>query len=434
MLRSHVFTENRSCESARGIRSRSGRRQRSVAMRISAALLAWTLLVLTPGSIYGAELRQGDTVVIPAGETIEDDLYAFGQTVTVYGTVNGDVIAAGQSVNVVGRVTGDLMAAGGSVIVAGPVSGSARLAGQTVEISAPIGQDLLAGSATLNVAPDATIGRDVLVGGGTVTMGGPEARSLRAGAENLTIGGPVGGDVMAQVGTLRLTSGAAIQGSLSYASGREAIVEPGAAIRGTTTRVETQVTPPEPGPVAQLGQRALDWLRMLVGLAAFGLLLVLLFPGFMQRSTDALLRAPWASLGIGFALLAGAPVAAVLLFGIGLLIGGWWLGPLALALYLGTLPVGIAIVGLFLGRIVMQWTGRQSIASSWSLLAGLVLLGVVSLVPFAGGVAVLAALVFGLGAMVLALTATYRETATAAGPPPPPDVDARSIGEPIPAR
>jgi cytoskeletal protein CcmA (bactofilin family) len=404
------------------------------AIPVIAAMLAWTLFILTPASVFSAELRHGDAIVVPAGERIEDDLYAFGQTVTIYGTVNGDVIAAGQSVNITGTVTGDVLAAGITVVVAGPVNGSARLAGQTVEISAPIGDDLLAGAATLNVGPRAPIGRDVLVGGSAVTIIGPVARSIRAAAERLTIGGPVGGDLMAQVGTLRLARGADLQGSLSYASGSEAIVEPGATVRGTTTRLEAEAAPTAPSPAAQLGQRTLDWLRTLIGLSVLGLLLVLMFPGFMQRSMEAIVQAPWACLGLGVALLIGGPVTAVLLFGAGLLAGGWWLGLLAFALYLGMLPVGSAIVGLFVGRLVMQRAGRPGVASGWSLLVGLALLGVVSLVPFAGGIAILAVLLFGLGAGLLALKAAYDQPATGAGAPPPPEIPIERYGEPIPAR
>jgi cytoskeletal protein CcmA (bactofilin family) len=404
-------------------------------MSVSAALLAWSILVSTPLATHAAELRQGDAVVVPAGETIEDDLYAFGQTVTIYGTVNGDVIAAGgQSVNVAGTVTGDLMAAGTNVVVTGPVGGSARLAGQTVEASAPIGQDLLAGAATLNVGPRGAIGRDVLVGGSAITITGPVARSIRAGAEHLTLGGPVGGDVMIQAGTLRLVSGAGIQGSLSYVSGQEAIVDPGATVRGTTRRLEGEAVPAAPSPAAQFLERALDWFRMLVGLAAFGLAMVLLFPRFMHRSTEALVRAPWGSLGLGFALVVGVPVAAVLLFVAGLLIGGWWLGLLTLALYFLMLPVGCAIAGLFVGRLIMQRAGRPGIASGWSLLAGLALLGVVSLVPVAGGIAILAALMVGLGAGTMALKDAYCEPATGAGNPPPPEIPVERFGEPIPVR
>ena len=187
-------------------------------------------------------------------------------------------------------------------------------------------------------------------------------------------------------------------------------MEPGAIVRGTTTRLEAEAAPAAPSPAAQLGERALDWFRTLVGLAAFGLVLVLLFPSFMQRSTEALVQAPWASLGLGFALLVGVPVAAVLLFVAGLLVGGWWLGLLALALYFLMLPIGCAIVGLFVGRLVMQRAGRPGVASGWSLLASLALLGVVSLVPIAGGIAILAALTFGLGAGTLAPSAPCDES------------------------
>lgn len=133
-------------------------------------------------------------------------------------------------------------------------------------------------------------------------------------------------------------------------------------------------------------------------------------------------------------LLAVAPVVAVLLFVVGLLIGGWWLGPAVLAALLMMLPVSAAIIGLFLGRLIMLRAGKPGVASDWSLLLGLVVLGVVSLVPNAGGVAILAALVFGLGAGVLTLTATYRELAIVAGDPASPDDPGLRYGEPIPAR
>jgi cytoskeletal protein CcmA (bactofilin family) len=392
------------------------------------------MLVIATPPVYGAELRQGDAIVVPAGETIEDDLYAFGQSVTIYGTVNGDVIAAGQSVTIAGTVTGDLMAAGGNVAVVGPVNGSARVAGQTVEIGAPIGHDLLAGAATLSVSPRAPIGQDVLVGGNAIALSGPVARSIRAGAETLTIGGTVGGDVMAQAGTLRLVRGAGVEGSLSYSSGSEAIVESGAAVRGMITRLEAPAAPATPSPAARIGEGVLAWFRTLVGLAAFGLVLVLLFPNYMQRSTDALAQAPGASLGFGFTVLLVMPVVALLLFLVGLLLGGWWLGPLMLALYLCTLPVGSAVVGVFIGHLVMRRVRRPDASGGWSLLAGLVVLGVVSLVPIAGGIAILAALLFGLGAGTMALKATYEQPAAGAAAPPPPEAPIERYGEPIPAR
>jgi hypothetical protein len=76
----------------------------------------------------GGKLRSGDQVVVPAGETIEGDLYASGGLVRVEGRVEGDLLAAaGQQV--AGQVTGDVMAAGGSIDVSGRVGGDVRAAG-----------------------------------------------------------------------------------------------------------------------------------------------------------------------------------------------------------------------------------------------------------------------------------------------------------------
>jgi cytoskeletal protein CcmA (bactofilin family) len=412
----------------------SGRRSDLIASLLVALLLASQATLFTPRTAQAAEIRHGDSVVVAPGETIDDDLYAFGQTVSIQGTVNGDVITAGQSISVAGHVNGDLMAAGSTIVVNGPVTGAARLAGQSIEIGAPIGNDLLAGAATLNSGPQASIGRDILVGGQTVNLGGPVGRSVRAGAETLTIGGPVGSDILAQVGTLHLASGARIQGSLTYTSNNEAVLDPGAAVNGPTTRFEASDSRPEPSPASRFGTGAVAWLQTLVGMSLFGLLLVLVFPGIATRSTQILAENPWASLGIGFAVLLGVPIAALLLFGVGLAIGGWWIGPLLLALYLGALPVGYTMAGLLVGHAVMQKAGRSQSAIGWHLLAGLVLFGLVGLVPILGGLVLFAALLFGLGASVLAVLAMYRGRSSREVAPPSNGVHVEQAGEPIAAR
>src|SRR5437870_3223111 len=88
------------------------------------ALLPLALAGALPAS--AAEVRPGDRVVVGANETIDDDLYAFGGTVTVLGRVNGDVIAAGGTITIAGPVAGDVSAAGGTIQVSGDVKGSVR--------------------------------------------------------------------------------------------------------------------------------------------------------------------------------------------------------------------------------------------------------------------------------------------------------------------
>lgn len=373
------------------------------------ALLAGLMLVLaTPRAAFAAEQRSGDTVVVGPGETVNDDLYVFGQTVEVQGRVNGDVIAFGNTVTISGRVTGDVIAAGATVNVPGIVGGSIRAAGQTLAITGPVGEDLVAGAGSLSLGSAARVGRDVLFGAGNATLSGPIGRSILAGSESLTIAAPVGGDVRAEVGSLRLADGAAIAGGLTYRSRQEATMEPGATVRGTVAWDQREGEQARPGPASRVGSGLLDWLRGLIGIAALGLLLVLPFPGFSRGATETLRAAPWASLGLGFAFLVGVPVAAVLLFVVGLVVGGWWLALAALGLCTIALPVGYAVGGLFVGQTALRLAGRPDAPLYAALLAGLALLAIIAVVPIAGGIAVFLALTFGVGALLQALTATYR--------------------------
>jgi len=242
------------------------------------------------------------------------------------------------------------------------------------------------------------------------------------------IGGPVGGDVLARVGTLSLGKDAAIQGNLSYSSNQDAAADPNARVGGGTTRLPASPASAEPSPATRFGQGVLAWFQTLVGLSVLGLVIVLVFPGFSARTTDTLTHRPWKCLGLGSAVLVGMPLAAMLLFLMGLLIGGWWLGLLALALYIGLLPAAYTMVGLYVGRFIMMRAGRPTVSNGWAMVAGLSTLGLVSLVPLLGGVVLFTALVFGLGAVVQALISTYRRRTTAASPAPS---KPETPGEPI---
>src|SRR5947199_770077 len=57
---------------------------------IVGALFAWL-----PVGASAADLRQGPSVTISRGQTINDDIYAAGGTISIDGNVNGSVIAAG---------------------------------------------------------------------------------------------------------------------------------------------------------------------------------------------------------------------------------------------------------------------------------------------------------------------------------------------------
>ena len=377
------------------------RRLALASLFVTAMLLAYA----TPAA--AADIRTGD-ISIGANETINDDLYLFGNDITVLGTVRGDIIAAGSNVTIGGTVTGSVAAAGNVVSIPAHVTGSVRAAGNAIAIDGQVDGDVIAAASTISVSSGATIGRDFVGAGGSVTISGPVGRDVRGGATTVTIDSHVGRDAVVEVTTLRLTDRAMVDGAVSYGSQNEAVRAPGAVVRGKFERREPRnAQPTTPAPTTT----AIDVLRGLAGLLILGLLLLLLVPGFMRRTSEALAVNPWASVGMGVALLIGIPIFAILAFIVGAFIGGWWIGFVALALYLVVIAISFPVAAVAIGRWLLA---RVNLATDLpiALVVGVVILVLVSVIPIVGGLLLFLACLLGLGAIALAITGS-REAAAA---------------------
>ncbi len=314
---------------------------------------------LVPASASAAEVRQGNAVVVASGETINDDLYAFGGTLDVQGTVNGDVVFFGGTSTIGGVITGDLLVAGGTTTINGEVQGNVRATGGTTNVAGRVGGDLVLAGGTLNVAPGASLGRDVLAAVGSASIGAPIARNVTIGSGDVTLAGTVGGEVRAEAGTLRVPSGASVKGQLAYASDRPAEIGSGVVVGGG-----------------------------------------------IQRGDQAYGRDFWAPLsggggvaGIGALLLICVPILAILVFAIGLLIGGWWLGLTLIFLYALALGVGFVVSAVLVGDLIVARLRPAMAHPVWSLLVGVLAFGILALVPVVGGIATGLAIAAGLGAL-----------------------------------
>jgi hypothetical protein len=173
--------------------------------------------------------------------------------------------------------------------------------------------------------------------------------------------------------------------------------------------------------------RIFVWLATTVSSFLLGLLLVL----FVPRAAEALARTATeqvgASIGFGFLVLVGVPIAAFIAMGVllGIPLGVGVLLALGLLYWLGYTAGAYA-----LGRRLISGPGKSMLAflAGWGILRGL------ALIPVLASLVWLAATVWGLGALVIAARAAGRPTADAAGagiaaagtppippiPPPPP--------------
>jgi cytoskeletal protein CcmA (bactofilin family) len=340
--------------------------------------MRWLWLFLLPALVVPATatvFRSGGTVTIPAEQVIDDDLVVSGGEVRMNGRVTGDLVVAGGDVQVAGPVGGNLIVAAGDVQVSGPVGGSVYAASGDVELNAPVARNVLAAGGTVVLGEAATVGRDVSVSGGEVTVRSSIGRHLRANAGTLALaeGAVVGGNVIAQAGSHEIAPGAQIQGE-------EQITR----ARGSR------------GAFAPLGWFV--W-QLLTGLALLlaGLVFITLAPRLTEDTETALRAKPWVSLAAGLLiLLVGLPLFLLLLFTIiGIPLALIWAAVYTTAVYIS--PIFLAIL---VGRLVWRRPGGSLYLA---LLIGIGLLFLVRLIPFLGALVTLAAVLFGLGALSVAL-------------------------------
>jgi cytoskeletal protein CcmA (bactofilin family) len=244
-------------------------------------------------------------------------------------------------------------------------------------------------SGRADVPEGQTVG-DLVVFHGSSTVDGTVNGSLTAFDAPVAISGRVNGDVVVFNGRVALRSGGVVTGDV--VSQNAPVVASGATIGGETRRVQTNVNWEGFGWVGRLAW----WLAVSFSTLVVGLVLLWL----VGRGTAWILEAGRTQVGpaIGWGLLAffGLPMLAILAL---VTLVGIPLG-LGLLAALGLLyAIGYSASAWILGRSLL----RPPTAWVVAFLVGWVILRVVALVPILGGLVWFAAVVFGLGALVVAI-------------------------------
>ena len=434
-------------------------KRRTVVTGMGAVAMVLVLLLTVTGSAGAFEQRSGQTVVIEAGEVVNDDLVVAADNFVLNGTVKGDVMVAGGTMIIgpEGVVEGDLMAGGREVVVQGTVKDDVRIAGASlkVESGARIGDDLMGFGYSLETEPGSFVGGSLVFGGSQALLGGEVKEDVSVGAGGLSLQGKVGGDVKAGVGSpknampfspftfmpdmpsiptvsngLTVGPGASVGGKLEYTGEQEASI-PAGTVEGPVTytkpapKPEPAVAQREAARLPSFGLLAIAWLlglvRNTVTLLIVGLLLAWLAPGLARSGSDLLKSKPWPCLGWGVVAFFGVWVAAAvivfvagalallfavltlvklaaLVFAIGMLLAS----ALVVAFVIAAGLLAKIIVGYLIGRLILRGLDPATGAGRvWPLVLGLVILGIAAAIPCLGSVANLIVVLFGLGALWL---------------------------------
>jgi cytoskeletal protein CcmA (bactofilin family) len=288
-------------------------------------------------------------------------------------TVTGGLVAAGANVEILGKVGGGLTAFGANVLTSGDVK------------------------------------NDLLAGGANVVLAGRYHGKVRAGGANLTLSGTFDGDVNVRAARIIVTPAAVIKGNLIYASA-DLNVQRGARITGEVIQRQVLV---EKKWIEKWGRQGIKamipigiffWLISLAALIIVGLLINYLFP----KKTDAIIstisQPLWKNLWSGFIFLVVVPMAIIVAF---ITVVGIPAGIIAGILYGIAIYISTIYIGVWIGRKILGYFKKSmAIAFFWPLVVGVIVIGLLTLIPIIGCFFRLFILLLTLGAMWLVMWKT----------------------------
>jgi cytoskeletal protein CcmA (bactofilin family) len=380
------------------------RRIRSSALSMS--LLVTIAALAGPAEAAVMELDRG-TYVLPAGQTIENDLIVTAEIVRIDGTVTGDVLAACRLLEISGAVTGDVLAFAEEIDLTGTVSGNVRTASRSLDIEGRVERNVTVAGEILRVGPGAEIRGSFTGAGREAILAAPVHRDLLIAAQTHRIDSRIGGSALLLGDELTLGDGAVTEGKIEYYGGQEPTVAPGAKLASPIAFEQIEEDEHE-GRLSWLTYFLFFWAAAFVLGAAF----LLLWPGAAEALTAVHLPQHAKSFLVG--LLAVGAVAA-LAFGLMITLVGLPLGVVTLFFWCLGLYLAQVYVGLYIGRELL---GRPSDRSQLlvRLAVGLLAIHTAKSIPYLGPLVTVAVALWGFGGLVLYLL----DSLTRKAPPPAP--------------
>jgi cytoskeletal protein CcmA (bactofilin family) len=383
--------------------------------------------LLTSPAASAQDVRRGDTTEVRSGETIKGDIFIFSHHTRIDGTVDGDVYLFTQDANVGGHVKGDVIAFAQSLRVTGEVDGNVRAFTNNLTVTGNVTRNVLAFQEILNLDPSGKIGGSLTAFAQSFNLDGQVGRNLLFFAQHGTISGTVDGKVDARGEGLRINGSAKVGGPIHFEGENAPDVSSDAKLASPVDFHKMMHKPKYEEGGYYVWQ--VIWIAAFV---LFGLVLFQVMPGFSKEAVDHV-EHYGASFGLGVLVFFGVPIAAVIACAtvVGLFIGISTFFLWYAMLYYAQIVVGALVGQWLLGRTRETWPliGRMAV--------GVVIVRLCTTVPHVGGWVKFGVMLWGVGAISLALYRRF-QPAISAGIPGAPAVPTplgpnTTIGGAVPA-
>ncbi len=328
-------------------------------------------------------------------------IYAAGAEIAVKGTISQNARLMGAIVKVDGDIGDDLWAVGADIDISGEISRNADIWGAKILLNAFVGGAVSILGADIEIGENTAISKKIHASGDQVSFKGAALGPVDLEGREVVFSGSAKTGLMIRAPHVKITDRARINGDVVIHTIGQPDISAGAAISGTVTieslpQWEVMRRSHGGGLMSRIAFAAL----VMAGAFITGLFSLGLARGGVEKTIDRLVEQPVKSGIWGIVGLLGIPLIVALLV---LTVLG---APLAAALMM-TLPLIVLLAltssGFAIGEWIFNRAGdRMSVNQRiLSLLAGLFLIAIGSIVPYVGGLILALTIIFGAGALFL---------------------------------
>lgn len=360
------------------------------------------LAFIMPGNAL--VFKSGKEIIIGTDDVIDDDLIAFGRTIKIEGKVNGDVFAFAQEVNIENEINGSIYTGGSEININTKNCRSLWAFCSALKVDANIDNNLLFFGGQLKTEKTNLIKKDLFAFGGEINIDGEVRRRVKGKMGGFNLRGKIG-SANIEANSVNIKSGSTVMGDLLIKGIQEPNIDPDAKILGRTDyqKIDKKESKHRKGSFVRTIKTVFFISKLIIGI-----ILIALFKPFIIKTNEILKNSTWKSLGFGFLTIIIIPVAMVLtlITVIGIPVSIFCFFVFLTLVYLS----GIAFATGF-GDFLLKLIKKEGTISPFiSFIIGIVIVSLVSLIPYLGFLVRLVVLFFGTGMLVILFNNIWKKS------------------------
>ncbi|MEO0161246.1 MAG: hypothetical protein ABIL39_00870 [candidate division WOR-3 bacterium] len=355
------------------------------------------VILVVPG--FSLVLRTGrDLSIGSEGTIINDDIIALARSIKIKGVINGDIFACAQEVEVTGKVNGTIFVSGAEIKIYTTGTRTILAFCSQLDVSGAVDNNILFLGKRLDTDSTFFLKKDFWGYGKEINLNGDIKGTVKGAAKIYDIGGNVQ-DGEIEGSEVNIKSTACIKGHLIIKSEKEPTIDSAAKLVG---KVEFQKITEKP----KVGKKGSDFMRIMkiiffISELVIGLVLIALFKDHFKKMSRIFKTQFWKNLGLGFLILAVIPVAIVIAL---LTIIGFPVAIFGLFLFFTLAYLSSIVFATGFGDLLIKLFKRGGEVTPFiSFILGLVIITLVSMIPYLGFLIRLVVLFVGTGILVILL-------------------------------